>query len=320
MSTQKQIDTVYAEVPMMRPKSSAFVVCELPKAGLGNQLFPLLKALVFGKLNNLPVKIIGYHQVKIGPYLRREKTKRQYRNYFTFQRSLINERLDALFIKWKERSYQLVREPVVGVVEDKTFKKCIYLFNEIPHWSNYFEYLRENRQQVISLLWSVIHEKVKQDLERLSPPCIGVHIRMGDFRKLKQGEDFSKMGAVRTPEDYFIDIIQQLRAMHGSNLPVSVFTDGYYHEFEKLFTLENITMVQGNTDIVDLLLLSRSKIIVTSAGSTFSYWSGFLSDAPIIIHPDHKQPIRGNNLPGKFYERPIENEALPGLISKMSIY
>jgi hypothetical protein len=36
-----------------------------------------------------------------------------------------------------------------------------------------------------------------------------------------------------------------------------------------------------------MLLLSKSKIIVISTGSTFSYWSGFLSNAPMIMHPDH---------------------------------
>jgi hypothetical protein len=47
-----------------------------------------MNALVFGKLNNLPVIIIGYHQLKIGPYLRKEKIKRKYNGYFTFQKNI----------------------------------------------------------------------------------------------------------------------------------------------------------------------------------------------------------------------------------------
>ena len=136
---------------------------------------------------------------------------------------------------------------------------------------------------------------VKVELENLQAPVIGIHIRMGDFRKLKENEIFSEVGAVRTPVDYFITIIRSIRAMNGHQLPVSVFTDGFRHELSRLFELENIVLIEGNRDITDLLLLSKSKIIITSAGSTFSYWAGFLSDVPIIMHPDHIHgPLRSN--------------------------
>jgi hypothetical protein len=52
----------------------SIVICKLPKSGLGNQLFPLMHAMVFAHINQMPLKIIGYHQFKIGPYLRNEKS------------------------------------------------------------------------------------------------------------------------------------------------------------------------------------------------------------------------------------------------------
>jgi len=36
-----------------------------------------------------------------------------------------------------------------------------------------------------------------------------------------------------------------------------------------------------------LIKLSKSKIIIASAHSSFSEWAGFLFDSPIIRHPDH---------------------------------
>lgn len=303
----------------MISEATSIVVCKLPKAGLGNQLFPLLKALAFAKINDLPVKIVGYHQFKIGPYLRGERSKRKYSDYFTFQRSFLGEKLDVYYIKKLEKNYRVIKEPVLKKKEEADRQNCIYLFDQVPHWADYFGGLRENRDQVIQLFWNVLNKHVKQSVDQLVSPSIGVHIRMGDFRKLAQGEDFSKVGAVRTPEDYFIDVIKQLRAMHGNCLPVSVFTDGYPHELKKLLHLEKVSLVQGNTDIVDMLLLSRSKIVVTSAGSTFSYWSGFLSDAPIIMHPDHiHEPIRSSSNLHKFYEGPIHHEILPEVLKKIS--
>lgn len=107
---------------------------------------------------------------------------------------------------------------------------------------------------------------------------------------------------MRTPEPYFVEIIEGLRRRAGRELPVSIFSDGRPDELPLLASLPGITFVEGNPDIVDLLLLSRSDIVVTSAASTFSYWAGFLSDSPLILHPSHiHQPVRGDE---RLYEGP----------------
>jgi uncharacterized FlgJ-related protein len=284
----------------------SIVICNLPKAGLGNQLFPLLKAYAFARLNNLPVAVTRYNQIKIGAYLRKEKSKRNYKGYFIFQKNSIVEQFD----KWKlagYRNYTKVIEPDVEKIQSSLQKKQCFVFSKMPHWDNYFNQLKENRQLVIDIFWKLLTPEILNQLAKQPVPVIGVHIRMGDFRKLKSGEDFSKVGAVRTPANYFVDVINGIRKVHGSQLAVSIFTDGYKHELEELFTLKNVSMVEGNADIIDLALLSKSRIIVTSAGSTFSYWSGFLADTPLIMHPDHiHQSIRPQNTNAIFYEGPFD--------------
>ncbi len=47
------------------PKTTNQVICKLPKAGLGNQLFPLLKGYVFARLNHLPILVVGFNYLKI---------------------------------------------------------------------------------------------------------------------------------------------------------------------------------------------------------------------------------------------------------------
>lgn len=282
----------------------SLVVCKLPKAGLGNQLFPLVKAAVFAGLNDLPLSVVGYHQLKIGPYLRREKIKRNYNGYFTFQKGWLGEYAERVRISTYRGA---AVEPPLGILTAAEKKRTRFEFSAIPHWSDYFKGLRENRDLAITCFRKMIHRKIQEMAGQLEAPCIGVHIRMGDFRKLRAGEDFRSTGAVRTPEDYFIDMIGQIRAINGRNLPVSVFTDGYKHEFQRLFDMGNISMVEGNADIVDLLLLSRSRLIITSAGSTFSYWSGFLSNAPVIMHPDHiHAPMRPEKVNRDWYEGPFD--------------
>jgi hypothetical protein len=55
---------------------------------------------------------------------------------------------------------------------------------------------------------------------------VAVHVRRGDFRSLRVGEDFAHVGLVRTADQYFADLIEQIRHVSGWDLPVTVFSDG----------------------------------------------------------------------------------------------
>lgn len=283
------------------------VLCKLPKAGLGNQLFPLMKACLFSHLNEFHLVITGYNQIKIGPYLRRDKSKRNYYGYFVFQKGIIQEQLEKLSLLKFSKYEKQYEHFIERLVSDKNNQ--MYIFCKIPHWSEYFKELKDYRELVIQLFWGILSKNIINEVDGQKAPCIGIHIRRGDYRKLNEGEDFSKVGTVRTPEEYFMDIINKIRGVSGYNLPVSVFTDGHKHELKQLFSLDNIKIVDGNRDIVDLLLLSRSKIIITSAGSTFSSWAGFLSNAPLIMHPDHiYQSIRPSLMGQSIHEGAFDAE------------
>jgi hypothetical protein len=270
---------------------SSYVMCVLPKAGLGNQLFPLMKAVTFAHLHQLPLKIIGFHQIKIGPYIRWEKTKRRYGGYFTIERNIACELFNWIRFKYFNR-LPIEIEPNLDIPIDKATDK-IYLFNSF-NYSDCFYNLKEHREVVVPLFWNILSDGIKEGLKKHKHPVIGVHIRMGDFR-----------AEWRTPEDYFIKIIQSIRAISGVNLAVSVFTDGHAEELNNILALPNVTLVEGNRDIVDLILLSSSKIIIVSSGSTFGYWASFLSEAPLILPPSHMnlmyKPIR-ENIQKHFYE------------------
>jgi len=260
-----------------------------------------MKAIVFARLNAVQPIITGYHQLKIGPYIRREKSKRKYTNYFTFQKSIAGE----LFDKWRTSrmdSGAIVDEPPLEKINDGQRNK-VYRFAALPHWDDYFKGLKNHRTLVLHLFEQMLNKKTKEQLAGNKAPVIGVHVRRGDFRGLRSDEEFSKVGTVRTPERYFVETIVAIRRIHGAALPVSVFTDGYPHEFAELFSMSNVTLIKGNLDIVDMILLSKSKIIITSAGSTFSYWAGFLSRAPVIMHPEHiHEPLRTE---ADLYEGPM---------------
>lgn len=259
------------------------VICKLPKAGLGNQLFPLMRAYTFARLNQLPVLVYNYHQVKPGPWLRGEKSKRNYKGFFNFEKNILAAQSDRYKAIRISKDNQII-EPEIKKLDNNT-KDQSYFFTSVPHYEHHFDGLQENRDLVLSLFWNLVSAKIKKKVNELPRPCIGVHIRMGDFKYPEEGVKFGTIGHTRSPQEYFINVIQSIRQINGASLPVSIFTDGRKKELQQLFQLDNIHLIEGNNDLVDMLLLSRADVIITSAGSTFSTWAGFISNALLIVHP-----------------------------------
>lgn len=268
--------------------SSAIVWARLPRAGLGNILLVWAQALVFARLKGLPLVTSGWGQIYVGPVLRRERHRRYYGRYFASLDSIpAKQKLLSLF------SHRRIHEPDVRKASEYPVDGRLYIFTRVPHWSDPFGQIRDQRELVRASLRQMIRPHLHEQLARLERPWVGVHIRMGDFRPLQPGEDFSKVGIVRTPLSYFSELIAGIRSIHGTDLPVMVFSDGHDDELREILQLPNVRRASRQADVLDLLLLAQSRLVIASAGSTFSYWGGFLADAPLLLHPDHiHAPLR----------------------------
>lgn len=270
----------------------SFVWVKVPRCGLGNQLFPIALALLFARINNLPIYFTNYTQIKIGPYLRGERTKRNYRHLFKFDNGLFFD----IFLQLKlfyfiKTSFKQVRNPTE---KDIDLFNCAYIFDTVPSWKNYFHLLNENRLLVIELIESIINDKILDKIKSLPSLNSALHIRLGDFAKLTENTSFAAVGCTRTPSDYFFDIISIFTKLDPCK-KIFIFSDGHKSELEHLLS-SNVILIQHDNDLIDLFHLSKSSFIGMSAGSTFSYWAGFLGDALLIYHDAHppcliKKPI-----------------------------
>ncbi len=281
-------------------KGTSFAYAKLPRAGLGNMLLVWARARVFATVNRLPLMASPWaRRFAIGPYLRRERSKRRYEGGFDPHQELSRiERLYAL------RVCRRVHEPPCSELE-RAQSSTTYVFDTVPHWSDYFRDLKAHRDLVRDALFRMTSAETLASLSRLPAPVVGMHVRMGDYRKLSPGTDFAKVGTTRTPLGYFAAVIRTLRSLHGSELPVTLFSDGHDHELAELLGLPGVTRAPRAHDLVEMLLLAKSRVVVCSAGSTFGYWSAFLADAPVIMHPDHiHQTIRPASLADTLYEGP----------------
>ena len=218
-------------------------------SGLGNLLYPFFKALVYAKKENLGIISPTFLSIKIGPYLRRELQKRNYK--YSFKGSITGIRRLLLLIFSNE------------IVTFKSFGdgfKSLY---------GYEDFLKEKFK---SLTRVDFDEKKYQH-------SICCHIRLGDFKQ-SLGEELSNN--TRIPIKWYKDVIQQIRK-NDKELKVFLYSDGNDNELKELLELGNINNETSSNPVEDILKLSSSKYLIGSY-SSFSFWGAFFSKGTCIWH------------------------------------
>lgn len=256
------------------------VYVKFPKVGLGNMLLVWARAIVFARLNNLTCFTSSWWGLHWGALFRREKKKRLYRNYFVET---------PLWQRWVIQLCCAVKKvqndpPVKKVIESNSKKTEVYLFNKVLTGGDVFGDIRDHDLLVKEELDKLLTAAMKSKLKEYKIPVIGVHIRRGDF----------KLGNQTTSLEYFIKGIQVIRTILDEEVPVTVFTDAYEHELVELLQLPNIHIAEDKPDILDILLLSKSRIMILSRSSTFGYWAAYLSNAVVIRPSNDWQPLIKN--------------------------
>ncbi len=262
----------------MKRKQIELVVVDLPKVGMCNLLFNWAKGLVLAHTNNLPLEVYGWSQFYPGPWLRGERIKRAYGKYFKSSQTFAN-RLRYQYFNFFSKDNLLDNPPLDVDLSDTDAKFVRYQYIPIPKKENFFTDFHVHRAFIKEELLKMVRPKYHETLKDLPKVGIALHIRRGDF--------VSRRPDMVTKNEYFIEGVKRIRAQQQKSIPVTIFSDGYPEEFEDILQLGNVSFAGKNPDIVDLLYLSSADVIFTSLLSTFSYWAAFISEADIILHPNH---------------------------------
>ncbi len=238
------------------------------------------KAIVFGRLNHLEVVSSSWWGLRWGALLRGERKKRLYRHYF-------------IETDWKARAWYKMRQRFSPVIFDPPVEKIlphsrrhgqVFVFQKVINDIDLFGSIRNHRAFVKQQIIEQLHPERRKELASYKRPLVAMHIRRGDF----------KLGNQETPLSYFINAIRIIRESSQTALPVTIFSDASKEELQAINELPDIVFHESKSDIVDILLMSDSKILVLSQSSTFSYWAAFLSEALVIMpEADWQEEIRG---------------------------
>lgn len=272
----------------MRSEDKGIVYVKFPLTGLGNMLLTWSRGFLFARLNGLEMVTSGWGAIRWGSWLRWERKKRMYGGYFK-EDSFWKKRRIAR----RARAVQLVVEPVVEKYPGSAGSDTVFLFNEVSPGQDLFGPMRSHRELIRQGIIDMLSPRLARELEGYKDPAISLHIRRGDF----------KLGNPITPLAFFIHAIKLAREVSGRCLPVMVFTDAAPSEIKEVLELPEVSMATEKADILDILLMGRSRMVVLSRSSTFSYWGAFLSDG-IVVRPseDWQGQIRPEDVNARVFE------------------
>jgi hypothetical protein len=267
----------------------------LMKAGLGNMLIPWAKCYLWCRDNDARMIAPFWTKLRIGPYLRGEKDKRDYQRLFK----------PGVGISGLRRMYLLA---ATGRCPEGSYDTTIAkgsAFTVLFSGMEDFDRLVGRHDEIRQALTAMTRpEFVPQKPAR---PYIGVHVRLGDYPSPANGAEATWTS--RLPLDWYVAAVLEVRRTTGCDCDVIVFSDGSDDELGDLLKLPAVRRSQYKESISDILGLSQAAVIIGSC-SSFSMWGAYLAQTFTIWHQ--------GRIPGKIMEeqksKEYQTEWLPGMV------
>jgi hypothetical protein len=271
-----------------------FAHAAMMRVGLGNMLFPWARAEVFAHRSGVRMLAPQWTLPKIGPMLRREKDKRLYIGLFDGRSYVRGPRRWMALWRGKRVDESHADALMQGRLDARGTTVVEFRGHEgwftgmAPHQN-----LLPHRDLVARRLIEILSPTIRQRLRAPGEaPVIAAHIRRGDkptmrFMEPYPGNDARGLAQHhRTMADeWYVNCIRSVRAAIGRDARVQVFSDARPDQLAPILSLENVTLAPENPSIVDIVLLSRARVLITTGTSSFSAWASYLGGMPTIWYP-----------------------------------
>lgn len=262
-----------------------YVYCRTTRAGLGNELFPVIRAALIADDRGIAELEPVWIRPRLGPMIRGERDKRRYHTLFKRPGArAIAVRALVLFAAQRfDESDQKIRGglPGHGVIVVTGMGGCF-----------------EDFQGRHSLVLSKLESRSRNHSTRQNSANVAMHVRLGDFSGAANSGVIGRNES--TSIDWFIDVAV---AIVDSGLAVTVFSDGKDSELAPLLSVPSVSRAPSGTALSELFDMSGHAFIVGS-GSTYTAWGAFLADKPLLLFP-------GTNHYLKWSQRVVEDTNAP---------
>lgn len=248
-----------------RFRKRKYIFPDIGRAGLGNELFPYMRA--FDQALELQGKLLPprWLQPRIGPTLRREHDRRQY--WKLFQVPSMSEMLERSLVR-AIRTVPLIRFLLPG--------STVYF---IEGMANYFDDLKSSPSVYRDFLYKQARSGVLT--ERRTGNYFSVHIRLGDFQRTDDNAISLSHNSHATPLTWYVGSVRALRKRFP-DIDIVVSSDGTADELSEILRIEGVERSTASNALDEIFLLSNS-IGMLGSRSTFTAWGAFLGNVPLLV-------------------------------------
>jgi hypothetical protein len=250
--------------------------------GLGHSLLAWARCYIW--CHNMGAIMLGprWLRLRIGPYLRRERDKRNYALLFNNYGYVNGMARYWILARHRKVSAELPRSgnpldmPTPGAVV--VFRNALAK-NEQKHFHEVYGHAALLHRELRRITRSAY---LPSQPER---PFIAVHVRMGDFVQPSSVDGIqANVLNVRLPLGWYVQMLTAVRKNLGFEVPAIIFSDGDDQALAPLLALPETQRPPLSPSITDMLSIAQAGLLISS-GSGFSLWGAFLGDVPRICYP-----------------------------------
>jgi hypothetical protein len=263
-------------------KPAIYGHADVGRYGLGHSLLAWARCVVWCHQTGAKMLAPRWLRLRVGPYLRRERDKRNYFLLFS----------GSGYVGGVARIWHLTRNrqisaespdaaPVLAAPPPGTvvvFRNAM-ADNEKKHFSEVYGHAALLHRELLRITRPA-HRPVKP-----VQPFIAVHVRMGDFAAPSEvGGIRPGVHNVRLPVEWYAQMLVAVRQGLGADVPALVFSDGDDAALAPLLVLTSTQRPPQRPSITDMLTIAQAGLLISS-GSGFSLWGAFLGEVPRICYP-----------------------------------
>jgi len=290
----------------MGTRRAVYAHATIGREGLANRLYPWGRAELFCRHHQAAMLAPRWVRLKLGPLLRGDRDKRFYVGQFG------NHGYVAGLKKW-----WILK--TARIIDEKSFRPEMLgesrrpLVVDFSGMTGEFATLWGSQEYLYSRLLSILSPAARQMFAQTAIDWqIGLHVRRTDMPVMTAGAQAASFAA--QPEAWFTGVLRKLRAAAGWTVPARIFTDARANDLPLLSQEPAVSIGPAMPAVVDLLLMSRSRVLITSGKSTFSHWAVFFGQMASVWYPGMRRII-----PPDQPQRSLETDESGNLIDSSAV-
>lgn len=252
---------------------------DIGRFGLGHSMLAWARCEVWCRNNNARMLGPRWLRPRLGPYLRRERDRREYFKLFTNEGYVGEPWRTVLLASARKISADIAASTELGGRDTVVIFKNTVTSNFEKHFhevSGYGPVLYDAFRRIT---------RKKYLPEAAAAPFVAIHVRLGDFSRFDVHRVAAKTHNQRLPIEWYCDSLVALREAVGTNMPARVFSDGDDTELAPLLRVPDVRRANDAESVTHMLEMAEASAII-GAGSNFNLWAAFFGQVPRIVYPN----------------------------------